>query len=346
MQYIDSMTEEELKALAVEMGEKSFRGTQVFEGIHRGRCKSVLDIQNIPLKLREALASQGDVRKVEIIKEYRSKLDETVKMLYKLYDGNIIEGVLMKYEHGHSLCISTQVGCRMGCSFCASTKEGLVRNLSPYEMAAQVYEVEKKFNVTISNIILMGSGEPLDNYDNVIKFIKLITSPKGKNISIRSITISTSGLADKIYDLADENMKVGLAISLHSSNDEYRREIMPVAKKYSVAEIVKAAKYFSEKNSSRITFEYTVIDGKNNRDEDVRNLKSLFKNIKAHVNLIPLNPVTGFDERKPEREALEEFEKKLINSGINTTIRRTLGADIDASCGQLKIKHLNNEVLF
>ena len=346
MQYIDSMTEEELKALAVEMGEKSFRGTQVFEGIHRGRCTSVLDIQNIPLKLREALASQGDVRKVEIIKEYRSKLDETVKMLYKLYDGNIIEGVLMKYEHGHSLCISTQVGCRMGCSFCASTKEGLVRNLSPYEMAAQVYEVEKKFNVTISNIILMGSGEPLDNYDNVIKFIKIITSPKGKNISIRSITISTSGLADKIYDLADENMKVGLAISLHSSNDEYRREIMPVAKKYSVEEIVKAAKYFTEKNSSRITFEYTVIDGKNNRDEDVRNLKSLFKNIKAHVNLIPLNPVTGFDERKPERKALEEFEKKLINSGINTTIRRTLGADIDASCGQLKIKHLNNEVLF
>lgn len=346
MQYIDSMTEEELKALAVETGEKSFRGTQVFEGIHRGRCTSVLDIQNIPLKLREALASQGDVRKVEIIKEYRSKLDETVKMLYKLYDGNIIEGVLMKYEHGHSLCISTQVGCRMGCSFCASTKEGLVRNLSPYEMAAQVYEVEKKFNVTISNIILMGSGEPLDNYDNVIKFIKIITSPKGKNISIRSITISTSGLADKIYDLADENMKVGLAISLHSSNDEYRREIMPVAKKYSVEEIVKAAKYFSEKNSSRITFEYTVIDGKNNRDEDVKNLKSLFKNIKAHVNLIPLNPVTGFDERKPERKVLEEFEKKLINSGINTTIRRTLGADIDASCGQLKIKHLNNEVLF
>lgn len=346
MQYIDSMTEEELKALAVEMGEKSFRGTQVFEGIHRGRCTSVLDIQNIPLKFREALSSQGDVRKVEIIKEYRSKLDETVKMLYKLYDGNIIEGVLMKYEHGHSLCISTQVGCRMGCSFCASTKEGLVRNLAPYEMAAQVYEVEKKFNVTISNIILMGSGEPLDNYDNVIKFIKLITSPKGKNISIRSITISTSGLADKIYDLADENLKVGLAISLHSSNDEYRREIMPVAKKYSVAEIVKAAKYFSEKNSSRITFEYTVIDGKNNRDEDVKNLKSLFKNIKAHVNLIPLNPVIGFDERKPERKALEEFEKKLINSGINTTIRRTLGADIDASCGQLKIKHLNNEVLF
>lgn len=346
MQYIDSMTEEELKALAVETGEKSFRGTQVFEGIHRGRCTSVLDIQNIPLKFREALASQGDVRKVEIIKDYRSKLDETVKMLYKLYDGNIIEGVLMKYEHGHSLCISTQVGCRMGCSFCASTKEGLVRNLSPYEMAAQVYEVEKKFNVTISNIILMGSGEPLDNYDNVIKFIKIITSPKGKNISIRSITISTSGLADKIYDLADENMKVGLAISLHSSNDEYRREIMPVAKKYSVEEIVKAAKYFSEKNSSRITFEYTVIDGKNNRDEDVKNLKSLFKNIKAHVNLIPLNPVTGFDERKPERKVLEEFEKKLINSGINTTIRRTLGADIDASCGQLKIKHLNNEVLF
>lgn len=346
MKYLDSMTEEELKALAVEMGEKSFRGTQVFEGIHRGRCTSVLDIQNIPLKFREALASQGDVRKVEIIKEHRSKLDETVKMLYKLYDGNIIEGVLMKYEHGHSLCISTQVGCRMCCSFCASTKEGLVRNLSPYEMAAQVYEVEKKFNVTISNIILMGSGEPLDNYDNVIKFIKVITSPKGKNISIRSITISTSGLADKIYDLADENLKVGLAISLHSSNDEYRREIMPVARKYSVEEIVKAAKYFSEKNSSRITFEYTVIDGKNNRDEDVRNLKSLFKNIKAHVNLIPLNPVTGFDERKPERKALEEFEKKLINSGINTTIRRTLGADIDASCGQLKIKHLNNEVLF
>lgn len=346
MQYIDSMTEEDLKALAVEMGEKSFRGTQVFEGIHRGRCTSVLDIQNIPLKFREALSSQGDVRKVEIIKEYRSELDETVKMLYKLYDGNIIEGVLMKYEHGHSLCISTQVGCRMGCSFCASTKEGLVRNLSPYEMAAQVYEVEKKFNVTISNIILMGSGEPLDNYNNVIKFIKIITSPKGKKISIRSITISTSGLADKIYDLADENLKVGLAISLHSSNDEYRREIMPVARKYSVEEIVKAAKYFSEKNSSRITFEYTVIDGKNNRDEDVKNLKSLFKNIKAHVNLIPLNPVTGFDERKPERKALEEFEKKLINSGINTTIRRTLGADIDASCGQLKIKHLNNEVLF
>lgn len=346
MKYLDSMTEEELKALAVETGEKSFRGTQVFEGIHRGRVTSVLDIQNIPLKFREALASEGDVRKVEIIKEYRSKLDETVKMLYKLYDGNIIEGVLMKYEHGHSLCVSTQVGCRMGCSFCASTKEGLVRNLAPYEMAAQVYEVEKKFNVTISNIILMGSGEPLDNYDNVIKFIKLITSPKGKNISIRSITISTSGLTDRIYDLADENMKVGLAISLHASSDEYRREIMPVAKKYSVGDIVKAAKYFSEKNSSRITFEYTVIDGKNNRDEDVKNLKSLFKNIKAHVNLIPLNPVTGFDERKPERKALEVFEKKLINSGINTTIRRTLGVDIDASCGQLKIKHLNNEVLY
>lgn len=343
---IGSLNEEELKAYLTGLGEQPFRARQIFQAIHKENVLSINDITTLSKNLRSALLKDQDLDKLSILKEYRSKVDDSVKLLYELADKNIIEGVLMKYKHGYSLCLSTQVGCRMGCSFCASTKEGLVRNLTPYEMCQQIYRVERAYGINISNVILMGSGEPLDNYDNVVRFFDIINSKNGKNLSLRNITLSTSGLVNRIYDLAKRKEKVNLAISLHASRDDYRKEIMPVARRHCIEEIISAAKFYSEQTSSRITFEYTVIENLNNTDADVERLSKLLSGFRSHINLIPLNPVDGFKGRGSGRRSMEILKDKLEKRGLSVTIRRSLGVDINASCGQLRIKHLTKEVDF
>ncbi len=343
---LNSLTEEELKELMPKYNEKAFRGSQLFNFFHAQK-KTDFSTGNLPKKLVEELEKNEEIASVKIIEEYASKIDETKKLLFELGDENIVEGVLMKYKHGYSQCISTQVGCRMGCVFCASTKGGLVRNLTPAEMLLQVYEVEKKYGIKVSNVILMGSGEPLDNYDNVLKFLRLLHDEKGHNTSYRNMTISTCGIADKIIQLADENLPITLAISLHNTNNISRGKIMPINRKYKIEDVISACKYYSEKNSSRITFEYTLIHGQNDNESNALELKRILSGLNSHINLIPLNPIEEYDEKKPEKFQIENFKKNLEKLGLNATIRRELGSDIDASCGQLRRKYkrgVNSEI--
>ncbi|WP_036728928.1 MULTISPECIES: 23S rRNA (adenine(2503)-C(2))-methyltransferase RlmN [Peptoniphilus] len=319
-------------------GEKNFRAMQLYNFFHKQK-RTDIENSNLPKSLITKILEYEKIQTVSILEEYSSKLDETKKFLFKLEDKNIVEGVLMKYKHGYSQCISTQVGCRMGCVFCASTKEGLIRNLSAYEMLGQVYEVEKRFNINVSNIILMGSGEPFDNYDNVIRFLKLVHSKEGKNLSYRNITISTCGIVDKIYELSKENLPITLAISLHNTNNISRDNIMPINKKYNIEQIIQACKNYSNMTNSRITFEYTLIGGQNDTLENAQELKSLINGLKAHINLIPLNPIKEYNKKRPNQKEVEDFKKKLEALKLNVTIRRELGADIMASCGQLRRKY-------
>lgn len=335
---LNSLTEEELKKLMENYNEKAFRGKQLYNFFH-SQQKTNLEEINLPKNLIKNLEENEEIAKVKIIEEYASKIDETKKLLFELDDKNIIEGVLMKYKHGYSQCISTQVGCRMGCVFCASTKGGLVRNLTPAEMLGQVYEVEKKYNIRVSNIILMGSGEPFDNYDNVLKFLKMLHSEEGHNLSYRNMTISTCGIVDKIKDLANEKLPITLAISLHNTNNNSRDKIMPINRKFKIEEVINACKYYSEETGSRITFEYTLIHGQNDSEKNALELKNLLSGLKAHINLIPLNPIEEYNEKRPDRSQIESFKTKLEKLSLTATIRRELGADIDASCGQLRRKY-------
>lgn len=337
------MTIVELRKHMVNLGEKDFRGEQLFTYFHKNNRLDIMDIKVLPKKLRKMLYDNERINKTNILKRLDSKVDETRKYLFLLEDNNIVEGVLMKYPHGISACISTQVGCKMGCSFCASTKGGLIRNLSPAEMLNQIYLMEKDKNVKINNIVLMGSGEPLDNYDNVIKFLNIIHDPKGHNISYRNITLSTCGVIPKIYDLAKEGLPITLSISLHSPSNEARAKMMPITRKYSVEELIDVCKYYEDTTKRRISFEYTLIEGVNDSDSDAEKLNYLLKDLKAHINLIPLNPIREYNKKRPEFKSLERFKKKLYKNNINTTIRQEKGLDIDASCGQLRRDHLDQE---
>ncbi|MDD7362945.1 MAG: 23S rRNA (adenine(2503)-C(2))-methyltransferase RlmN [Peptoniphilus sp.] len=327
------MTPHELKDFVVDLGEKSFRGTQLFEGIH-GQRKDLAEMTNIPKSLVEALPEP--LESVEIVKRLASKLDETKKYLYRLSDGEIVEGVLMKYRHGYSLCVSTQVGCRMGCKFCVSTLNGLIRNLRPFEMLSQVYAVEARENIHISNIILMGSGEPFDNYDHVLRFLRLLHEPKGQNMSYRNMTISSCGLVDGIKTLAEEGIPVNLAISLHETEQGERKKLMPVAARYDMAQLFDALRYYVDRTGQRITLEYTLIQGQNDGMRNIREFEELTRGLLCHVNLIPLNTTDHFSHTKPGREHILRFQRELSQRGISCTIRRELGSDIQASCGQLK----------
>ena len=333
---LNSMYEDELRDFFVNKGEKAFRGSQLFTFFHD---KKRYDIENSNLSEKAISIIKGEeINKVEIFKIFDSKLDETKKFLFKLKDENLIEGVLMDYKHGYSQCISTQVGCRMGCDFCASTKSGLVRNLSAAEMLGQVYEIEKALNIKVSNFILMGSGEPLDNFSEVIRFIKLLHDEKGHNTSYRNITISTCGLADKIFELADIDIPVNLAVSLHQTNDRDRSALMPINKRFNLADLKRALEYYGDKTNNRITFEYTLIKNQNDGKKNIEELYNFAKNMKCHINLIPLNPIDEFDEKRPSKSEIIEFKDKLEKKGFNVTIRRELGRDISASCGQLRRK--------
>lgn len=328
---------DELKILAKELGQPEFRGKQIFEWIYRG-AESFDEMSNLPKDFRQKLAKRATVRCAKICEKYVSNIDETRKYLLQLNDGNFIESVLMKYDYGYTICVSSQVGCKMGCKFCASTLNGWIRNLTPGEILAQVMCVQKDLGQRISNIVMMGIGEPLDNFENVLKFIELVNAPGGLNIGQRHISISTCGLTERIRELAERKLQITLLISLHAPDDERRSQIMPVNKKYGIDELMSACDFYMEQTGRRISFEYTLISGVNDNIEEADKLASLIRGKLCHVNLIPVNKVkeTGFD--KSSRARIDEFRARLEKRGIAATVRREMGSDINAACGQLRNK--------
>ncbi len=332
---INDKTIVEIEDLFKEKSYQKFRAKQVFHNIHVNRINDFNEMTDLSLKMREELQNDFKIDKIKVFKTFESKVDSTKKYLLELADKNIVEAVFMEYKDRSTICVSSQVGCRMGCSFCASTKNGLRRNMTSSELIEEVYLLER-LNGPISNIVIMGIGEPLDNFSNIKKFIEIITDPKGRNISHRSITLSTSGLAPKIKKLADTGLDVNLALSLHYADDKKRAVYMPIAKRYSIKEIIDATDYYFDKTGRRVSFEYVVIDGVNNLNEDVENLHDFLFGKNVHINLIPLNPIEEFDHKKPNNKVLEDFKNKLTKRGLNATIRRSMGSDIDASCGQLR----------
>lgn len=339
MKDIKSLDLEELRKEMLSINEKKFRADQIYRAIHKNLVED-FDYINISKDLKAKMNLNYRINKIEIAKKLNSKIDGTIKYLFKLNDGNIIESVFMKYKHGNSVCLSTQVGCRMGCSFCASTKRGLVRNLEPSEILSQYYIIKKDTLENINNIVLMGSGEPLDNFENVVKFLKIINSEEGQNISYRNITLSTCGLTDKIYDLADLGKPINLAISLHNPFDHERSSFMPVGKRYSISDIVSSCEYYFKKTGRRITFEYTLINGENDSINHAKRLAEICSKLNCHVNLIPLNEIKEYEGKKSKDESINKFKKTIENLGVNATIRRELGSDINAACGQLRIDFL------
>lgn len=325
------------------LGEKKYRGRQIFEWLHVHKASSFSEMTNLPKSLRDRLESEAFITDPSITECQISAVDGTRKYLLSMQDGNMVEAVFMRYHHGNSVCVSSQAGCRMGCRFCASTIGGLVRNLSASEILSEVYSIERDTGERVSNVVIMGTGEPLDNYDNVIRFIKLLSEPEGNNMSRRNITLSTCGLVDKIYDLAKEDLKITLAVSLHAPSQEKRLALMPIAGKYDYADVIRAAGEYARISGRRVTFEYSLVADENDSDEDAKQLSDQIKNMLCHVNLIPVNPVreTGF--REPDRARVERFRAQLEKYGINVTIRRELGRDIDGACGQLRRRYMRNQ---
>ena len=339
---IRNLTIEELVAAVKAMEEPNYRSTQVFDWLHNKMVLTLDEATNLSIEFKDKLAKKFDIDFPSIYKEYISKLDETKKYLILLNDGNIIESVLMKYKYGYSLCISSQVGCDMGCKFCASTIGGLKRNLEVFEMLAQVYLISRHNNIKISHIVVMGSGEPFNNFDNLIKFLDIINCDKGQNISERNITISTCGIVENIIRLADMNKSITLALSLHATNDEMRKKIMPIAKKYELSKVMGAMAYYFKKTNRRITFEYSLIKDVNDSVETANELVKLFhnsfrnKHIDYNVNLIPVNIVKENDFERPDIANVNRFKSVLDKNNISATVRRELGKDISGSCGQLR----------
>lgn len=330
----------ELEEYFLELGEKKFRAKQLFEAIHKQKIKNIEDISTLSQDLKEKLINGSEIYGVKKVLELKSKLDDTRKYLFELHDGNVIESVLMKYKYGYTVCISTQVGCKMGCAFCASTKKGFIRNLYACEMLDEIYEIERLNDINVSNVVLMGSGEALDNFDELIRFIELISAKEGKNLSKRNITVSTCGLADKILKLAEYDYPITLTISLHNADEEERKKIMPITKSYPFDKLVPALKEYQAKINKRISFEYVLIDGLNDSYQSALDIKNLLKDIKSHINLIPLNKIKEYDEEPSTSENINIFKKYLEDFGFNVTVRRELGADINASCGQLRNNYL------
>ncbi|MCB5385656.1 23S rRNA (adenine(2503)-C(2))-methyltransferase RlmN [Blautia glucerasea] len=339
MTDIKSMNKEELKNLMTELGEKPFRAKQIYSWLHEHLVTSYEEMGNIPGKLKEKLKAYPIVA-LEMVDEQISAIDGTRKYLFRLSDGNVIESVLMRYKHGNSVCISSQVGCKMGCRFCASTIGGWTRNLLPSEMLDQIYRIQSITGERVSNVVVMGTGEPMDNYDNIVRFVHLLSDEGGLNISQRNITVSTCGIVPKIYELAKEKLQITLALSLHAPNDEKRRELMPVAQRYSMNEVLDACRNYFQETGRRITFEYSLVAGVNDSDEDARELSSRIHDINCHVNLIPVNPIKERSYRRSTHLAVENFKIKLEKCGINVTIRREMGSDIDGACGQLRKSYM------
>ncbi len=336
---IKSMNLSELTNYMEQIGEKKFRAKQIYEWIHKKHVENLSDMTNISKNLIARL--EQDITWTLLKKEQVqiSKADGTRKYLFLLEDNHVIESVLMRYKHGNSVCISTQVGCRMGCRFCASTLDGLVRCLTPAEMLEQIYRIEEDIGERVSNVVCMGTGEPLDNFDNVVKFIELLTDENGLNISQRNITVSTCGIVPKIKELADCQLAITLALSLHASNQEKRLQLMPIANKYDISEVIEACAYYFDKTKRRITFEYSLVGGVNDSLQEAEELVRLLKGLNCHVNLIPVNPIKERDFVSSNQDAIRTFKDRLEKNGLNVTIRREMGRDIDGACGQLRRRY-------
>ena len=341
---ISEFTEEELEEYILSLDEKKFHAKQIFKWLHRENVTSFDDMTDISKSLREKLDEKTYIPHLEIITMQESKKDGTKKFLIKLDDNSAIETVFMVYNHGNTLCVSTEVGCKMGCKFCASTKEGFVRGLQASEIEGQIHIVEKYTGEKISNVVYMGIGEPLDNYNNVVRSIRLINNPDGLGIGARHISLSTCGIVPNIYRLATENIQCTLSISLHAVTDEKRREIMPIANKYSIDELIEACKEYIKITGRRISFEYALIYGKNDSKEDALALAKLLRGMIAHVNLIPVNEIKSGAYKKSKEKSIEDFMNTLNSCGVVTTVRRTLGEDIDAACGQLRKRYIENNL--
>ena len=335
---LKSMTRPEIGAVLKELGQPAFRAKQVYSWLHKGvRCYD--EMTNLPKGLRDVLSEKYPIHPPEVVRKQESARDGTIKYLWQLKDGNCVETVLMRYHYGNTVCISTEVGCGMGCAFCASTIGGLVRRLEPYEMLDEVLFTQIDSGLPISHIVLMGIGEPLDNFDNVMRFLELVNSEEGMNISMRHISLSTCGLVPKIDELARRKLQISLAISLHGPNDEIRGKIMPVNKAYPIDVLLDACRRYYAATSRRIHFEYAMIDGVNDSEANAKELLRRLKGLPAHVNMIPLNHVEESPLKPSSKTAVAAFQKILEDGGVTATVRRTLGGDIDASCGQLRRKY-------
>jgi 23S rRNA (adenine2503-C2)-methyltransferase len=337
---IKSLSLDELKEEMVRLGEKPFRAKQLYEWMHVKLASGYDDMTNLPKSLKEKLENECTYTSLKEVTVQTSKIDGTKKFLFELYDGNLVESVWMQYHHGNSVCISSQVGCRMGCRFCASTLDGLERNLTPSEMLDQIYAISRITKERVSNVVVMGTGEPMDNYDNLIKFIHLLTDENGLNISQRNVTVSTCGIVENMKRLADEGLSITLALSLHGSTQEKRSALMPIANKYDISEVIAACRYYFEKTGRRITFEYSLVGGVNDTDEDADNLCRLVEGLNCHINLIPVNPIKERDYVEAAKKDIIKFQNKLERKHINVTIRREMGRDIDGACGQLRRRKL------
>ena len=343
MTDIKSLTLPELQAEMERLGDKKFRAGQIYQWLHEKLADEFDEMSSLPKSLRERLKEKYELVRLETVRVQQSKQDGTCKFLFRLPDGHVIESVLMKYHHGNSVCISSQVGCRMGCRFCASTLGGLERGLRPSEMLDQIYQIQKWSGERVHNVVVMGTGEPLDNYDALLRFLRLLTGEGGLHISQRNVTVSTCGIVPRIRQLAEETLQITLALSLHASSQEKRKSLMPVANQYELAEVIDACRYYFEKTGRRITFEYSLVGGINDTDEDAAELIRLVKPLNCHINLIPVNPIKERDYVQTERRKVVDFKNKLEKSGINVSIRRELGRDIDGACGQLRRSYMDQE---
>ena len=343
MKDIKSLTLSQLKEEMTALGEKPFRAGQIYKWLHVKLVSSFDEMTDLSATLREKLSSEYEITDLKKLEVQISKDDGTRKYLFELSDGNTVESVLMRYHHGNSVCISSQVGCRMGCKFCASTIGGCIRSLEPSEMLDQIYKITNDINERVSNVVVMGMGEPMDNFDNLIRFITLVTDENGLNISQRNITVSTCGLVPEIRRLADLHLSITLAISLHAGTDEKRKALMPIANKYSLSELTDACAYYFKETGRRLTFEYALIAGVNDKPEDADEIAALARKVSAHVNLIPVNPVTETGFKPTSGRETNAFKQALEQRGVNSTVRREMGRDIDGACGQLRKRKLDEK---
>ena len=324
-----------------ELSQPRFRAKQLYQWMHQHLALDYDEMTNIPNAMKELLKTNCNYHELKQIDLQVSKIDGTRKYLFELYDGEMVESVWMSYKHGNSVCISSQVGCKMGCRFCASTLDGWVRNLTASEMLGQIYAIQRDTNERVSNVVVMGTGEPMDNYDNIVKFVRLLSDENGLNISQRNITVSTCGIVPRIKQLADEDLTITLAISLHAPNQSKRMELMPIANKYDIHEVIDACEYYFNKTGRRITFEYSLVAGVNDRDEDAEELGQLIGKLNCHVNLIPVNPIKERNYESPSQKRAFAFQKKIEKYVNNATIRREMGRDIDGACGQLRKRKMD-----
>lgn len=340
---ICAYTYEQLQTEIQALGEQRFRAKQIYEWLHVRLAEDFSEMTNLSKELRGRLNEQYEILPVVMLEKQESRLDGTCKFLFRLHDGHVVESVWMRYDYGNSVCISSQVGCRMGCRFCASGIGGLERNLSPSEMLGQVYRLQKLMGERISNVVVMGTGEPLDNYDNLLTFLKILSGEYGLHISQRSITVSTCGIVPKMYELAKEHLQITLALSLHGATQEKRKRLMPVANAWELEEVLAACDDYFRETGRRITFEYSLIHGVNDTPEDARELIRILKPRNCHLNLIPVNAVKEYHLKQPDRKNARNFKNHLEKYGINVTLRRELGADIDGACGQLRRSFLHTQ---